>query len=674
MTRFKRPVGDKSKGDYITLTSSPSGKQLSLMAQELESLREQMIHNQRASMETVTEIAEEIRQQQSQCNSLLFQLKELHDSLRYDLTAGARPSSAATAPAAQLDGDSADLPIEATPIRAVEAVLESTLAYSEELSDILTEKFYTPCSSIADFRFEMSASYFPEQYVPEGPFDERIAVLSMMEQFRAVSVKVDKYFLLYAETPRRWRRITVLATTIINPALSSPFDVRAGSSLDHSCKTLPQSIHKPLETLLEASQLFDSVTNVAVQLEMSPLQGWSFDGSKCLVTEDRKEAEACETSLYLSDIEHVGCPQFLESEIVVHWRISSSSYLVLAESQACIERIVPFADDETEGTNQISEFMKDLWMLFELKECRSVAAFVGIVVDDSRRRIKSYLQKCPDLGSVQQILERATLSGDIIPWSRRAQWIRQIIAGVAEVHAKGKVVGCIEVGSIGVDADDRTVFTRIAGSGNHWPNRRGYLPPEMRRDTASGMLLRNKPLTFQSDIFQLGLAVWLIAKHSSTVCGIFCRESDCQTLPHYTCLAEHSNPVELPACCGAGVPAYVDDIVSACRSVDPARRPPASRLLKMLPKQNQTPGSERSSGGQAAGSLRDRYSFSVNCDECGMLCTHLHYHCAVCNLADFDICSSCFLQGIRCFDPRHSLIRRTSRNGRISHEDVLDGR
>ncbi|KIV87196.1 hypothetical protein PV11_02758 [Exophiala sideris] len=678
MTRMKQAVKHGQSDDHVAATSHESSQQLSRLAQELENLRSTMVQNQQTSVEAVNEIAEELRQQQNKCNELLLRLVEFQESLRRQTTSDHGLGSLAGEPANSTEVNDKVEDTDPPPhVQVLQTVLETTQLYSEELSDMLSEKFYTPCASIADFRFEMSESFFPEQYVPEGPFDERIAVLSMMEQYRAVSVKVDKYFLLYAESSRRWRRVTVLATTIVSPTLSASFDVRAGYSLDHSCKTLPRSIHKPLEALLATTQLFNSVTNVAMQLEMSPLHGITFDKSKCLVSEDVKEAEACETSLYLNDIEHIGCPQFLESEIVVYWRISSSSYIVLAESQVCIERIVPFADSsEGEGTNHVSEFMKDLWTLFELKDCRGVANFAGIVVDDTRRQIKSYLQLCPELGSVQQILEQASVSRQTVDWSRRERWIRHTIAAVAEVHSKGKVVGCIEVGATGVSTNDSTFFTRIAGSGNHWPNRRGYLPPEMRNDIAFGALSHNKSLTFQSDIFQLGLVVWLIAKHSSTVCGIFCRENDCQTVPHYGCSDEHSNPVDLPRC-GAGVPAWVDEIVSACRAADPAHRPPAARLLKSLPPdtvswRNGSPDSV--SATQVAKSLRDRYSFSVNCDECGMLCTDLHYHCSICNLADFDICSQCFLQGIRCFDHKHDMIQRVSRNGRILHEDVVDGR
>ncbi|KAI1610695.1 hypothetical protein EDD36DRAFT_489978 [Exophiala viscosa] len=665
MTRIKQMAINGQGNDDVAITSRESSQQLSRLAQELENLRSTMVQNQQTSMEAVNDIAEELRQQQNKCNGLLLRLMEFQGSLRHQPTSSTRNDALTSGPANNVvkvndNPEDTDLPPH---VQVLQTVLETTQLYSAELSEMLSEKFYTPCASIADFRFEMSESFFPEQYVPEGPFDERIAVLSMMEQYRAVSVKVDKFFLLYAETPRRWRRVTVLATTIVSPTISTAFDVRAGSSLDHSCKTLPQSIHKPLEALLATTQLFNSVTNVAMQLEVSPLQEITFDKSRCLVSEDLKEAEACETSLYLTDIEHIGCPQFLESEIVVYWRISSSSYIVLAEAQVCIERIVPFADSN-EGTNHVSEFMKDLWTLFELKDCRGVASLVGIVVDDTRRQIKSYLQICPELGSVQQILERASLSQQVIPWSRREKWIRHIIAAVAEVHSKGKVVGCIEVGATGVSTDDSTFFTKIAGSGNHWPNRRGYLPPELRRETAYGALSHNKTLTFQSDIFQLGLVIWLIAKHSSTVCGIFCRVNDCATVPHYGCSAAHSNPVDLPRC-GRDLPAWVDEVVTACRAADPARRPPAARLIRTLPpdiQPRQDDNAKPLPANQVAESLRDRYSFSVNCDECGMLCTDLHYHCSICNLADFDICSQCFLQGIRCFDDKHDMIRRVSRN------------
>lgn len=140
----------------------------------------------------------------------------------------------------------------------------------------------------------------------------------------------------------------------------------------------------------------------------------------------------------------------------------------------------------------------------------------------------------------------------------REKWIRQILSDVTGVHARGTVVGCIELGAVGVTCHGRAVLTSFKTTGSHWPNRRDYLLPELRRDIANGPLLGHKALTFQSDISQLGLVIWLLAQHASTACGIFCVMSHCVNVPHFRCDAEHTNPITLPQCLES-IPDYIQE-------------------------------------------------------------------------------------------------------------------
>ena len=55
---------------------------------------------------------------------------------------------------------------------------------------------------------------------------------------------------------------------------------------------------------------------------------------------------------------------------------------------------------------------------------------------------------------------------------------------------------------------------------------------------------------------------------------------------------------------------------------------------------------------------------SVHCDECGEMAYHLHYHCYVCRMGNFDLCSDCVGQGIHCYVPEHKLVKRILKSGR----------
>jgi hypothetical protein len=216
------------------------------------------------------------------------------------------------------------------------------------------------------------------------------------------------------------------------------------------------------------------------------------------------------------------------------------------------------------------------------------------------------------------------------------------------------------------------MLTTFKSTGRHWPNRRGYLPPELRHSAAPGALLAGQKLTFRTDNFQIGLVLWLLAEHSSTVCGIHCRKALCSTTPRYTCTAEHSNPIALPRC-RTDVPSYINDVISICRSENPRDRLPAAKLLAFFPNlDDNTSSSFEGPISPSSFSLFDRFSFSVNCDERGSLATNVHYHCNVCSLGDFDICPKYFSNNIHCFDLNHRLTKRVMRAGKIVN-DVSGG-
>ena len=187
------------------------------------------------------------------------------------------------------------------------------------------------------------------------------------------------------------------------------------------------------------------------------------------------------------------------------------------------------------------------------------------------------------------------------------------------------------------------------------------MPPELRNPTQSNGAPQRKIMNFRTDVFQLGYILWRLAEHRSNVSGYLCAKLACTNFPRYKCTVDHTNPVELPACCG-GIPPYFSDIIRECRSPNPRARPTARKLAERVPCTSESP--------PGVIELVETYAPTVNyfmvlCDECGVLAKNLHYHCNVCFLGDFDICPACVAQGIHCFVPEHWLVKRTMRNGRL---------
>ena len=175
----------------------------------------------------------------------------------------------------------------------------------------------------------------------------------------------------------------------------------------------------------------------------------------------------------------------------------------------------------------------------------------------------------------------------------------------------------------------------------------------------------NIPLNFQTDVFQLGFSIWLIAEHRPDSQGYYCTRAVCTKVPRYQCTTSHIKPTELPPC-SAGIPSYINDIITASRLPNPKDRPSAGWLSTMFPPIDvESQNSVRDKSIKDA--IRDYSSlsagFGIFCNECGDLTTDAHYHCYVCESDNFDLCPTCYGRGIRCWNPQHHIVKKTVRRG-----------
>ncbi|KAI9704999.1 MAG: hypothetical protein M1836_006779 [Candelina mexicana] len=552
-------------------------------------------------------------------------------------------------------------------MEALTVCIGAASEFSQDLSDSIADQyFYTPCSSMLDNQFELSSSFFPEQYVTDGPFNERIAVLVMSELEYIGEQRLDMYYLLFAETPRCWKRVAVSATSLIGSEEAVMSAVSTANSPDAAWKILPGVVQPLLEGVLSSVDLADTVTKVSICLKLQASAQLGFDPTTVIVEEDIEEARACESYSYLKDIDDMGCAQYLESEIVVYHRMSSSSYLVQAESQICIEWKAPFGGTAGPRNHSFQTWINNLRLLRHLEGCEGVTKFVGVVVDDSRTHIKSYLQEYVGLG-IKHTFEKVQAKGKTLSWTTRENWAKQIINAVAQVHRRGVVIqsDSLSLWSIGVN-DQKNVFLTSLGLGakqDHY----GLMAPEFRQSADSAVMHHEE--TFRSDIFRLGLTLYQLAEHVHTYYKIHCERAGCTTIPIHRCIAEHCNPVNLPRC-SPEVPSYFNDIIAACRCADPRKRLPAASLLKLFPPRT---ASELDSG-EDDSLLRDIITpsdpcyFSITCNGCGSLTTDLHYHCNACHCANFDICAKCLSDGISCDDDTHTLTRRVLKDRKIVND------
>ena len=534
----------------------------------------------------------------------------------------------------------------------------------EDSVSLLNESQGVICASPGGC-FERSPSFYPEQYTVDGLFSNPLFVFSMKpseEDYRK-----QNYFLVYAETPRRWRRITISATFHGVQKQSAILATRDLDNAEAGYKMLPRIVRNQFDTLIPRLELYESITNISFSFEQNQSGQIVSISTGTKISEDLAEVRMSGEDQILYDLEDLGCAQFLESEIIVQSRMLSSYFIVRVESRTCIERKAPFVNAGEQGENGFRNYFDDLKLLKSMRGCNGVAEFIGIVLDDTRSHLRSYLLEYPILGNVMKILIGAQLKSETLPWDIRESWARQIIQTVSEIHSRGSLVGgLLWMEEIGIRANGTVVLTGLRTYPRHFENRSGKMAPELRDISHINGRTLGKMVTFRTEIFQLGLILWKLAEHKDNTAGCFCSKAACTNHPRYLCDADHANPVELPTC-NPDIPSYFGDIINQCRLPDPKMRPTACELAEILPYRE----ADQSATAKSIDLLK-RYAcahtLTIYCSECGSRNMNVHYHCDICTEKDIDLCQVCFAQGFHCSDQQHRLTKRIYKDDGTSEE------
>ena len=467
---------------------------------------------------------------------------------------------------------------------------------------------------------ERSHSFLPEQYTTDGHFSNSVFVVAI-KQHLIQCQRVQEFYLMYAETPRLWRRVIVSVSFNRVRDSTAILPYSASDNLDCACKVLPNAVGQIIITLLPQLRLFDTVTRLRLSAMEDKRDEIINEPSKVELLEDCTESAVSNEDSILQDLDDINCPNFLESEVAPEQQISSY-FMVRVNGQRYVERKLSFASAGRPGENGFCDFVDDLKLLSSLRGCRRVAQLFGVVVDDERLHLRSYL--CESLRvSYCEAMRIVSASSYTIPWAIRESWSIDIVSAIADIHSKGFVIGVLTKDNVHVRADGSAVLTHINTSRRHMRNSRGFAPPELRESLEMENEAVQNMTSFRTDIFQLGLILWLFATHRYRVDAAYlCAMFACTCTPRYNC-PEHSNPVQLPVY-QTDVPSYFSDIINQCRSSEPGARPPACRLANTL----------SSRGGVGAYPSRllelldmevaDPAYFSVCCDECGRPTAEIH--------------------------------------------------
>ena len=362
---------------------------------------------------------------------------------------------------------------------------------------------------------------------------ERKWILNLSMHFRDHSPR-EKFFLTYAETPQKWRRVTVSCDYRNAPWESLERDLQSLQFQRDKSARIYESIRSSLSDI----QFYQTVTNLKLETRDDRLH--------VHVTEDTHEIIPYPT---VHAVQHLDCRRYTESQIHFESHMSGFVYKVKVEGNIWIKKEIP-------GPDSVDEFLYEINALNELQGSKSVIQFQGLVVDESCSIVKGLLIGFAEQGALVDILY--DYKGRL-PWSRRERWARQIIRGLSEIHEAGFVQGDFTLSNIVIDELDNAMIIDI--------NRRGcpvgWEPPEISKLVESSQRI-SMYIGVKSDLFQLGMVLWALAEEVD--------EPERQ-----------ERPLSLEQA-GNDIPSTYRELVHKCLSPKPRDRFSAKDLLSCFPK------------------------------------------------------------------------------------------
>lgn len=361
---------------------------------------------------------------------------------------------------------------------------------------------------------------------------DRKWILNLSMHFRDKSDR-EKFFVTYAQTPTRWRRVTV----------SCDYRNAADDSLERDLKELQYQrdksarVYDSIRESLQEIQFYDTVTNL--KLETS-------DGRLHVhVTEDVNEIIPYPS---VSSVRHLDSARHVrECQVEFDSHLSGFVYKVKVLGKEYIKKEIP-------GPDTVDEFLYEINALHALRGSKSVVQFEGIIVDDRCDVVKGLLISFAEQGALVDLLY--DFKGEL-GWMRREKWAREIVSGLSEIHEGGYVQGDFTLSNIVIDAEDHAKIIDI--------NRRGcpvgWEPPEISKKIESNQRI-SMYIGVKTDLYQLGMTLWALATEED--------EPERQDRP-LNFNNQHA------------IPDYFQEVVCICLSDRPQDRLSAKDLLAKFP-------------------------------------------------------------------------------------------
>lgn len=368
-------------------------------------------------------------------------------------------------------------------------------------------------------------------------------ILNLSMSFRDKSER-EKFFVTYAETPTKWRRLTISLDYRTAPPGSLEADLKSLRYQRDKSFRVFEAIRESLDDI----QYYETVTNLKLETTEEDCQ---------LHIHVREDANEIVQFPAASLMDHVRCPRYRESEVEFDSHLSGFVYKVRADGQLLIKKEIP-------GPDTVDEFLYEVNALDALYGANSVIQLRGLITDEDGSIVKGLLISYASRGA---LVDTIYDFGGELPWHKREKWARQIVEGLSNIHEAGYVQGDFTLSNIVIDDDENAQIIDI--------NRRGcpvgWEPPELSKLIESGQRIAMH-ISVKTDLFQLGMVLWALAAE--------CDEP------------ERSRPL-VPL--GSEFPNYYCQIVDSCLEARPQGRKSALQLLAKFPRDAGRPPSQRPS-------------------------------------------------------------------------------
>lgn len=369
-------------------------------------------------------------------------------------------------------------------------------------------------------------------------------ILNLSMHFRDKSPR-EKFFVTYAETLTRWRRLTISCDYRNVPPESLERELQVmGYQRDKNAR-----IYEAIRNSLLDIQFYDTVTNLR-------LETGEDDRLHVHVTEDVNEVIPYPST---SAVKHLKYARVDERDVAFHSHMSGFVYKVRVNTPAfngkiCVKKEIP-------GPDSVEEFLYEINALNTLIGTPNVIAFEGLVVDEENEQVTGLLISYANQGPLVDMIFEFKATGSL-SWDRKAKWARQMTSGLSAIHEAGFVQGDCTLSNIVIDQHDDALIIDI--------NRRGcplgWEPPEIHNMIDNGHRI-SMYIGVKSDLFQLGMSLWALMFEED--------EPERQIRPLTTI-----QYIDIPE-----DKKYLLEITKICLSEEPKDRLSAEKLLSFFPKE-----------------------------------------------------------------------------------------